>query len=49
MTHQEIIDRAKATGLFTEEGCEAVASLMERQEEYNERLQAIRKLCEIGD
>ena len=43
---------AKATGLFTEEGCEALVSYMDdkrRQEEHNERLQAIRTLSELGD
>lgn len=62
MTQNEIIDRARAPGLFTEEGCEVLVSFMDydrdqaigehhkqRQEDHNERLQAIRKLCEIGD
>jgi hypothetical protein len=47
--HEELIALAKGIGLFTDEGCEALVSYMQRQEEHNERLQAIRKLSEIGD
>jgi ERCC4-related helicase len=47
--HEELIALAKGIGLFTDEGCEALVSYMQRQEEHSERLQAIRKLSEIGD
>jgi hypothetical protein len=47
--HEELIALAKGIGLFTDEGCEALVSYMQRQEKNSERLQAIRKLSEIGD
>jgi hypothetical protein len=48
--HEELIALAKGIGLFTDEGREALVSYMRRQEEeHSERLQAIRKLSEIGD
>jgi hypothetical protein len=47
--HEELIALAKDIGLFTDEGCEALVSYMQQEEERRERLQAIRRLSEIGD